>query len=122
MGGSIMSIKAKLHDALLILDRQHKDLESNIQLDHTDATDSQESFDRRYSHLADSLTETLEAIAKLQKTQAVLEREMNRMRTARDIGPGVVAERKRQLADLDQKRQRVRLALVKLELEELSSQ
>jgi hypothetical protein len=47
---------------------------------------------------------------------------MNRMRTARDIGPGVVAERKRQLADLDQKRQRVRLALVKLELEELSSQ
>lgn len=117
-----MHSKAKLLDAVLILERKIKDLDSTIQLDKTDATDSEEGFQRRLGNLQESLDETLAAIAKLQRTQSLIESEMARMRTARALGSSIVDRRLTERSEHEKALKRVRIALLQVELDELSNE
>lgn len=105
-----------LHDALLILEREERQLTNTIQLASTDINDSQANFDRRLNNIVQHQAELEAQVAKLLTQFDHLEAERKQMLARRENGPAGITEARQKLKQLDINRKTIQLAILQLEL------
>lgn len=111
-----MSITAKhLHDALLIVQRDIARLENDIKLMLTDVTDNDENFQRRIDNLLGDRSAMVAERDAVNDQIAIIDKEIARMRTARETGHDSINAAKRQIKQLTLNATTINLALLQME-------